>query len=172
VKAKVNHLFFVSVFHELPISIPDFSPDNSILEFTIDVFLNCREKNKQLAEQAAAMCCLLVQGVDDGRIKEPDDQTPELRERWRKLATERDAPSQSDDITLQQNSASHQNTTCEQTDATQNTLEKSNNVDHSDASAAVETVGCKQPVQSFESEHQNCNEKIGESVAATGQNEK
>ena len=45
-----------------------------------------REKRKQYAEQAAAMCCLLTHGIDDGRVKEPSDQTPELRQKWQQLA--------------------------------------------------------------------------------------
>lgn len=32
------------------------------------------------------MCCLLTHGIDDGRIKEPGDQTPELRQKWQQLA--------------------------------------------------------------------------------------
>lgn len=45
------------------------------------------EKKKQFAEQAAAMCCLLVHGIHDGRIKEPDDQTPEMRQEWHRVAS-------------------------------------------------------------------------------------
>ncbi|KAL8622107.1 hypothetical protein ACOMHN_056592 [Nucella lapillus] len=44
------------------------------------------EKRKQYAEQSAAMCCLLTHDIHDGRIKEPDDQTPELRHKWHQLA--------------------------------------------------------------------------------------
>lgn len=33
------------------------------------------------------MCCLLVHGIHDGRIKEPDDQTPEMRQEWHRVAS-------------------------------------------------------------------------------------
>ncbi|KAK7115278.1 tRNA-dihydrouridine(20) synthase [NAD(P)+]-like [Littorina saxatilis] len=45
------------------------------------------QKRKQYAEQAAAMCCLLTHGEHDGRVKEPDDQTPELRHKWHQIAS-------------------------------------------------------------------------------------
>ncbi|XP_076448991.1 tRNA-dihydrouridine(20) synthase [NAD(P)+]-like [Babylonia areolata] len=44
------------------------------------------EKRKQYAEQSAAMCCLLTHDLHDGRVKEPEDQTPELRHKWHQLA--------------------------------------------------------------------------------------
>lgn len=31
------------------------------------------------------MSCLIVLGVDDGRIKDPENQTPELAQKWHKM---------------------------------------------------------------------------------------
>ncbi|KAK7505824.1 hypothetical protein BaRGS_00003095 [Batillaria attramentaria] len=67
------------------------------------------EKRKQYAEQAAAMCCLLSNNIHDGRIKEPDDQTPELRQKWHQLAQSRISPS-----SLQTQSQVEENSDCDE----------------------------------------------------------
>ncbi|KAK6983536.1 tRNA-dihydrouridine(20) synthase [NAD(P)+]-like protein [Biomphalaria glabrata] len=43
------------------------------------------ERSKQLAEQSAAVCCLVVNGLDDGRTGEPKNETEELRRKWRDI---------------------------------------------------------------------------------------
>ncbi|CAL1540097.1 unnamed protein product [Lymnaea stagnalis] len=43
------------------------------------------ERAKQLAEQSAAICYLVANGQDDGRICEPQNETEELRRKWRDL---------------------------------------------------------------------------------------
>lgn len=56
------------------------------------VFLNImiahtipREKSKQLAEQSAAVSCLIANEQDDGRLVEPPHETEELRRKWRHI---------------------------------------------------------------------------------------
>ncbi|XP_059164979.1 tRNA-dihydrouridine(20) synthase [NAD(P)+]-like [Physella acuta] len=43
------------------------------------------ERAKQLAEQSAAVCYLVVNGQHDGRLAEPHNETEELRQKWRGL---------------------------------------------------------------------------------------
>jgi len=56
------------------------------------------EKSKPLAEQGAAICCLIVLGQDDGRVAEPKNESEEVRRKWRKvidgdqITTSGDAP--------------------------------------------------------------------------------
>lgn len=53
-------------------------------KFSILLFPN-RERAKQLAEQSAAVCYLVVNGQHDGRLAEPHNETEELRQKWRGL---------------------------------------------------------------------------------------
>ncbi|GFO06126.1 tRNA-dihydrouridine(20) synthase [nad(p)+]-like protein [Plakobranchus ocellatus] len=41
------------------------------------------EKSKQLSEQSAAICCLVVNGQDDSRLAEPENESEQLRRKWR-----------------------------------------------------------------------------------------
>ncbi|GFR72824.1 tRNA-dihydrouridine(20) synthase [NAD(P)+]-like [Elysia marginata] len=41
------------------------------------------EKSKQLSEQSAAICCLIVNGQNDSRLAEPENESEQLRQKWR-----------------------------------------------------------------------------------------
>ncbi|XP_005103788.2 tRNA-dihydrouridine(20) synthase [NAD(P)+]-like [Aplysia californica] len=46
------------------------------------------EKSKQLAEQGAAISCLVVLGESDGRLAEPQNESEDLRRKWRTVIAE------------------------------------------------------------------------------------
>ncbi|KAH9509534.1 tRNA-dihydrouridine(20) synthase [NAD(P)+]-like protein [Bulinus truncatus] len=48
------------------------------------------ERSKQMAEQSAAICCLIMNSIDDGRTAEPKNETEELRKKWRDIVSSRD----------------------------------------------------------------------------------
>ncbi|RUS76586.1 hypothetical protein EGW08_015664 [Elysia chlorotica] len=41
------------------------------------------EKSKQLSEQSAAICCLIINGQDDSRLSDPGNESDQLRRKWR-----------------------------------------------------------------------------------------
>lgn len=56
-------------------------------------FCRCRyrEKSKQLAEQNAAVACLLVLGVHDGRKEGTDEEAKVLAKKWQQILSDEEA---------------------------------------------------------------------------------
>ena len=36
-----------------------------------------------MSEQSAAICCLIINGQDDSRVSEPENESEQLRRKWR-----------------------------------------------------------------------------------------